>query len=266
MGSQIRFCLLAVMGLFAATKAAFAACPADSKIAEWVPAGELCLAAGTYGKADGAPPALVVILHGDTSSGGPADTLFPFAERIGGSSVIAVALLRPGYGDKAGRTSDGDNYGRADSYTPANIAAIANAIEALKKHYQPTQTILVGHSGGAAIAGVLIGKSPALAQAAVLISCPCDLARWRKERKGSPWTRSESPSSYVGKVPSSTTVIAITGTDDDNTSPALAQDYIAQLVKRGVPATFEIAKAAGHNFRSELAAVALPAVRKLLGP
>jgi hypothetical protein len=51
-----------------------------------------------------------------------------------------------------------------------------------------------------------------------------------------------------------------------NTSPALAQDYIAQLVKRGVPATFEIAKAAGHNFRNELAAVAVPAVRKLLGP
>jgi predicted esterase len=258
--------LLACLAWIALSTTAEAACPPGSSIKEWVPAAELCLAAGTYEKQPGNSPTLVVLLHGDTSSGGPADTLFPFAERLAGPGVVAVALLRPGYGDKAGRTSEGDNHGRVDSYTPANIAVIANAIEALKKYYQPKRTVLVGHSGGAAISAVLIGKNPALAQAAVLISCPCDLVRWRKERKGSPWTRSESPSTYVAKVLTSTTVVAITGSDDDNTSPAMAQEYIAQLAKRSVPATFEAAKGAGHNFRNDLATVAGPAVKKLLGP
>jgi pimeloyl-ACP methyl ester carboxylesterase len=259
-------CFLACLCLAAVSHTAHAGCPAGSKITEWVPAGELCLAAGTFRKTEDAARDLIVVVHGDTSSGGPADTLFPFAQRLAGTGVVAVALLRPGYSDKAGRTSGGDNHGRVDSYTPANIAAIGNAIEALKKHYQPARTILVAHSGGAAISGVLIGKIPGIVQAAVLISCPCDLARWRKERSGSAWTRSESPSSYIQKVPTSTTVIAITGTEDDNTRPGLAEDYVAQLAKRGVPAKFELAKGAGHNFRDELAMVAAAAVRRLLGP
>jgi predicted esterase len=266
MANRLRCCLLSCLVWLALSESVLAACPAGSTIREWVPAGELCLAAGTYEKQAGSSPTLMVVLHGDASSGGPADYLFDFAERLAHPGVVSVALLRPGFNDKSGRTSQGTHHGRSDSYTPANIAAVGHAIEALKKQYRPKRTILVGHSGGAAIAGVLIGKSPALAQAAVLVSCPCDLARWRKERSGSPWTRSESPSSYIGKVPTTTTVIAITGTDDDNTRPALAQDYVAQLAKRGVPASFEAAKGAGHGFNQELSAVAAAAIRKLIGP
>ncbi len=264
MSNRLRYGLLACLCWIVLSAPADAACKAGSNIQEWVPAGEFCLAAGTFEQQPGKAPTLVVLLHGDTSSGGPADTLFPFAERLAGPGVVSVALLRPGYADKAGRTSEGNNHGRADSYTAANIAAIGHAIEALKKHYQPKRTIIVGHSGGAAVTGVLIGKIPGLVQAAVLVSCPCDLARWRKDRNGSPWPRSESPSSYIGKVSTTTTVIAITGTDDDNTRPALAQDYVAQLSKRGVAAAFEPAEGAGHNFRDDLATVAAAAVRKLV--
>jgi pimeloyl-ACP methyl ester carboxylesterase len=263
MANRIRCCLLACLVWIALSESAGAACPAGSTIKEWLPAGELCLAAATYEKQAGSSPTLIVLLHGDASSGGPADYLFEYAERLAQPGVVLVALLRPGFSDKAGRTSEGNHHGRADSYTPANIAAVASAIEALKKHVQPKRTLIVAHSGGSAIAGVLIGKHPGLVQAAVLTSCPCDIVRWRKER-GSAWLRSESPSSYTGKVPTATTVIAITGTNDDNTKPSLAQDYVAQLAKRGVPAMFEPVTGAGHSFNKDMQAAVTSAVKKIL--
>jgi pimeloyl-ACP methyl ester carboxylesterase len=178
--------------------------------------------------------------------------------------VVSVALLRPGYNDKTGRTSQGTHHGRIDSYTPANIAAVGAAIDVLKKHFQPRRTIVVGHSGGAAIAGVLIGKNPGLIQGAILVSCPCDIARWRRERGRRPWTRSESPSSYLYKVPPSTTVVAITGENDDNTRPGVSQDYVAQLAKRGVPARFETVQGAGHFFLNNLQSSVTVALNKML--
>ena len=80
--------------------AAVAACPPGTPIAEYVPGGGLCLAAATYGASTaGASPALVVVLHGDVSSGGPADYHFWTARNLAGPGVVSVALLRPGYSD-----------------------------------------------------------------------------------------------------------------------------------------------------------------------
>src|SRR5262249_60065324 len=124
--------------------------------------------------------------------------------------------------DAAGRVSEGSTLGRQDNYTAAHVSAVAGAIDALKQHYRPRRTIYVGHSGGAAIGGVLIGRRPGLLDAAVLVSCPCDLARWRHAHGRTPWTRSLSPDFFIPRVPSTTSVIAVTGTDDENTFPPLA--------------------------------------------
>jgi dienelactone hydrolase len=257
--------LLAGFIVLATARVANAACPAGSSIKDWVPGGGLCLAAATYDRQGGSAPTLVVFLHGDAYSGGPADYLYEYAYRFAKPGVVSVALLRPGYSDKTGRTSQGTHYGRSDSYTPGNIAAVGGAIEALQKHFRPRRTIVVGHSGGAAIAGVLIGKKPGLIQGAVLVSCPCDIARWTSERGWRPWTRSESPSSYITKVPPSTTVAAITGANDDNTRPRLAQDYASSLAKRGVRARFELVKGAGHYFLGDLQSATTAAVNEMLG-
>ena len=107
-----------------------------------------------------------------------------------------VALTRPGYTDDQGRISEGHTLGRRDNYTPRNIAAVGGAIAALKSHYRPRRVIYLGHSGGAAIGGVLIGKSRGLIDAAVLVSCPCDIPRWLRERHQPAWQRSVSPSLY----------------------------------------------------------------------
>ena len=256
------------VGFIAATlsaDAAAASCPPESVIRDYVFGGGLCLVASTFG-ADtaGDSPSLVVVVHGDISDGGAATYHTAFAKTLARPGVVAVALIRPGYADAAGRVSEGSTLGRQDNYTAANVAAIAGAIDALKQHYRARRTVYVGHSGGAAIGGVLIGRRPGLVDAAALVSCPCDITRWRHERGRAPWTRSLSPDFFIPRVPTTTAVVALTGTADDNTFPTLAEDYATALARRGVPARFVAVAGAGHGF-SGLAAAAKEAVQELLG-
>ena len=242
-----------------------AACPAGSSLKEWVQGGPLCLAAATYGT-DGAgtSPTLVVILHGDTSVGGPADYHFDFARTIARPGLIAVALLRPGYSDRAGRSSEGQDLGRRDHYTADYVSSAGAAIEALKKEYRAGRVVLIGHSGGAAYVGVLLGSRPGIASGAILVSCPCNVQRWREQRGGSAWTRSQSPSNFTAKVPVATRLVAITGTNDDNTPPQLAQDYVAALSARGTKASFVSVPGAGHNFNRAMQEAAAAALKEIL--
>ena len=219
--------------------AAAAACPPESSRAEHVLGGGLCLVAETFGAEHaGASPVLVIVVHGDISDGGAATYHAEFAKTLARPGVVPGALIRPGYADARGRTSEGSTLGRADNYTAANVAAIAGAIDALKKQYRARRAIYVGHSGGAAIGGVLIGRRPGLVDAAVLVSCPCDIARWLAHHRRPPWTRSLSPDFFIPRVPRTTEVVALTGADDTNTFPALAADYAAELARRGVPGAF----------------------------
>lgn len=242
-----------------------AACPSGSSIREWVQGGPLCLAAATYGvDAAGKSPALVVVLHGDASGGGPADYHYDFARSLAKPGLVVVALLRPGYADRNGRTSEGQDFGRRDHYTADYINAVGTAIATLKKEYGAARILLVGHSGGAAYAGVLMGSTPAIAEGAVLVSCPCDVKRWREQRGGGAWARSLSPSNFLAKVPTASRIVAITGANDDNTAPQLAQDYVAALTKRGVKASFVSVAGAGHGFSRSLQEAAASALGEML--
>jgi pimeloyl-ACP methyl ester carboxylesterase len=249
--------------LFLCSGAAHAACPPDSNITDWVLGGGLCQAATTVGAvAAGERPRLIVMVHGDISDGGAATYHVEFARRLARPGAVVVALTRPGYTDGRGRTSEGYTYGRQDNYTPNNIAAVGGAIAALKAHYKPRHVIYVGHSGGAAIGGVLVGKSRGLIDAAVLVSCPCDIPRWRRERTRKPWSRSESPSSYAGRVPLQSRVRVIAGSSDTNTFPGQASGYVGSLQRRGIDAEFTIVEDAGHGL-SGLAAATVQAVEEL---
>lgn len=226
---------------------AHAACPPDSRIEDWVFGGGLCLAATTFAEKPGAAPLLIVVVHGDISDGGAATYHVAFAKTLARPGAVVVALTRPGYTDDRGRTSQGHTYGRQDNYTRDTIAAVGGAIAALKSHYRPRRVVYVGHSGGAAVGGVLLGKSRGLIDAAVLVSCPCDIARWLRARRQPGWRQSESPSGHVGRVQRTTRVTVIGGSDDRNTFPALGEDYVKALRRRGVDAHFTLVEGAGHG-------------------
>lgn len=209
---------------------------------------------------------MVVWLHGNVSSGGPANSHFRIAQKaatdFAAENVLALALVRPGYPDGTGESSSGNDNGRGDNWQYATIAAIGTAIERLRFKYKPDAVVIVGHSGGAAIAAVLLGMKPQLAEAAILIACPCDLVAWRVGRRGMPWL-SENPMQWVEKVSPATRVIALTGSRDDTTAPALGMAYIEGLQARGIDASFQLVPDMGHIDVLRSSAIADATVRLL---
>ena len=194
--------------------------------------------------------ALVVVLHGDVSSGGAADYHYDVAQKIAAQNkgVTVLAMLRPGYSDAAGRKSKGSHNQRSDHYTKTNNALVAQTIQNMAKSIGTTKIVALGHSGGVAQLGVIAGAYPKLLDSVILVSCPCDIKRWRQMRGKSAWRASQSPSDFVSRIDKSTRIIAITGTNDSNTNPKLAQDYIATAQSRGLSAAFVPANGAGHGF------------------
>lgn len=225
-----------------------------------------CLVMRKYGfTGPTSPHAMVVWLHGDLSQGDPANEQFSIAEKTAAEfakdKVISVALVRPGYSDGSGNYSSGNVYNRLDTYTKDNIAEVGAAIERLSNKYKPDKVVIVGHSGGAAIAAVLLGMKPKLADGAVLAACPCDLVRWRSDTL--PWTLSENPISWADKVSPATKVIALTGSEDTNTFPALAESYVEALKAHGVDANFQPVHDSNHSNVIESSAVS-DAIAKLI--
>lgn len=261
-----RVVLAAVIGLGCLT--ANAAPCANEDFETRVTGESHCLVMRRYGPTT--PHTLVVWLHGDVSSGGPANYHFRLAEStataFAAQSVMAVALVRPGYPDGHGGTSGVSllHGGRRDHYTLENLGEVAGAVARLKTQYRPQRVILVGHSGGAATSAVVLGMRPGLADGAVLIACPCEKEAWRARRNGA-WPRSENPLLWTDRVAPLTRVRAITGGADDNTLPELAIRYVDALQARGIEARFRVIEGRDHNDVTRAPAVH-EALAELLGP
>ena len=239
--------LTVLLALLATASVALAAACETEDFETRVSGESECLLMRRYGPTE--PAAMIVWVHGNVSVGGPANSHFRLAEKAAADhvaeNILAVALVRPGYPDGTGASSTGNDYGRGDNWPQANIAEIGTAIERLRRKYRPGTVIIVGHSGGAAIAAVLLGMRPQLADAAILVGCPCDLVAWRAGRQGMPWI-SEDPMRWVDQVAVSARVIALTGDRDHTTDQELGRAYAERLKRRGVDAVFQLVPGAGH--------------------
>ena len=207
--------------------------------------------------------ALVVVLHGDVSKGGAADYHYKVAQKIASQNkgTTVLAMLRPGYYDSQKRKSAGSNNGRSDHYTAKNNQLVAATIQKMAKQVGTRKIVGLGHSGGAAQLGVIAGAYPNLLDSVILVSCPCDIPKWRSIRGKSAWRNSQSSQAFVGNISKRTRVIAITGTSDTNTRMVLAQSYVAAAKARGVPAIFVPANGASHGF-NKMASLAAKYVRQ----
>lgn len=203
-----------------------------------VSGGDECLIVKTYrGAPAGDAGTLFVLLHGNHTSGSPAVSQYPVAEEIAAKAApgaVAVALLRPGYNDDQGNYSSGWDGRRADNFGTDIIDKVADAIVRLKAFHGARRLVLVGHSGGAAMTGVMLGRQPGLADAGVLVACPCDVRAWRQGRS-MPWG-SASAIDYVDVTPRQTRIAVIVGDRDTVTPPGLSVAYSEALQPRGIAA------------------------------
>lgn len=252
----------AVAGIGVAVLGAlFVSAPADAcsnDMKQRVKAAGGCFAIDFVGNkeiARGEP--LVVFIHGD---GQPVNRenryrrgyAFLFAG-LNAYRINAIAIARPTYSVPTGKTVGVPGYFRRDQYIPGAVDGVAEAVKVLKKHYRPSRLILLGHSGGSMISGILFGRHPGIADGGVLVAWGCDTPTWRQWRIDSAgrrrhWPESLSAWDYIPKIPvGSVKVIAITGTADNNTLPKFARRCIDAMKKRGIDARLELADGLGHG-------------------
>ncbi len=211
------------------------------------------------------PEELIIYLHGDYGVGG-ASYMSTLGAQFKNPSRLNVALIRPGYFDDEGNFSTGNNLGvtttnisgRLDNYTLENIDIIGNAIINLKNHYKPKRLILIGHSGGAAIAALILNNYPQLANGALLINCPCDVRQFRPD-----WKKSLSPIQHVSQVSNTAVIHVLSGALDDVVMPEMGKLYAQQLNQKGIPAKFYLGLGMGHNLKDKESALVLESMKSL---
>ena len=247
----ISLCFLSIPLQAHAQEGRSSAC-AGKDAAKYVAGGRECLVFKAFGvETGGDSPILIMFLHGDVSAGGPASYMYKYAEQYARPGVVSVAVLRPSYFDTEGnKSTDGDHSFSFDSYTPGNIESVAEVVRGLKERYRAKRVILIGHSGGAAYVGVILGKYPNLASNAILAACPCDIGAWRNERGGRGWSFSLSPHSFARDIPQGTRVIAVSGEMDSAVNPRIPKKYIERLTERGIKAEYREIPGGSHGFGS----------------
>ncbi len=229
------------------------ACGDKEDYAFFVTGKDQCLVMRAYGSHT--PKTMVVWLHGDVSSGGPANYHFSIAKKAIGKlpieDYLSVAIIRPGYSDGEGRESSAGFFQKpkrkGDDYQKWVVLEVANAIENLKRHFKPDKVVLVGHSGGAVIAANILGMVPNLANGSILVSCPCDLRALNRAQGWHATLSSEDPIEHASSVDTNVKVFVLTGELDVLTLPKFAQSYVDALVQRGVNAKFSLIKDTPHN-------------------
>jgi pimeloyl-ACP methyl ester carboxylesterase len=232
---------------------------------------------GLYAQSFGKIPAkqvrtLIVVLHGDAPFAKP-DYQYPFAASAAAAvpNSVAVALLRPGYEDPQGHRSPGERgQTTGDNYTPERIDAVAGAVRSLQRRYGLARTVLVGHSGGAAIAADLAATYPGLVDGIVLVSCPCALPEWRKYMKTvSPtplWdapVTSLDPVKLVGGMSPPLRAAILVGGDDKTTPLRFSRIYAEALSLRGIATDFRIIPGKDHELLGD--PEVLSALQRLAG-
>lgn len=197
------------------------------------------------------PKVLLVFLHGD--NGGRIElkadsgTAALLAEKL---QAVTIAMQRPGYRSDLG-VSDGQSGAGDDDYTSQNVEIVASALGNLRSLNPGKKILLIGHSGGAAMAALLASRFPGSADAYLLAACPCDVPAWRQWRGSSAgrtgtWSRSLSPLAEAAKIGPDTLIRVVVGNKDENTLPQFSETYVRALQAGGVKTRVTYAMSATH--------------------
>jgi predicted esterase len=184
-------------------------------------------------------PNLLIVIHGDASFN-PPTYQYKLSQKISDQvkNTIVISVLRPGYKDNEGNKSDGKRgLTTGDNYTQEVISSLTEVIKELKIRFKPSKTIIVGHSGGAAISADIVSLTPNLIDKTILVSCPCDVAAFRKSMAAKQpfyraWrdsTKSISPTDIIKNLNQNNDIILLHGQNDDIVPFEIAENYFKKL-------------------------------------
>lgn len=201
-------------------------------------------------------PTLILFLHGDSPFSNPIyQYIIARAITKNTQNTIAVGILRPGYQDNCGDQSAG-NKGEmmGDNYSAEVVASLAEIAKQLKKEFNPQKTIVMGHSGGAALSALLAARYPSIQDKTVLLACPCDLPLWRqnmrKLTKNKQWDTPMpglSPIAEVTKLANNREILVFAGGEDKVAPPALSDAYVKAAKKAGKKIDYHLLPGIDHD-------------------
>jgi len=201
-------------------------------------------------------PTLIVFLHADSPFGDPVyqyDLAMKIAESA--ENTIAVSILRPGYSDSCGDKSAGI-VGRkmGDNYTAEVVKSLAMSISHIRNQTSPSKTIVIGHSGGAALAALLASRYSDLQDQSILVACPCILSSWRasmsKLMENPAWLEPMpglSPIDDVAKLDPSKAVRLLVGDEDKITPPILSAQYSERAITMEKDVSHTVVSGGDHD-------------------
>ena len=117
------------------------------------------------------------------------------------------------------------SYWTTKRYAEEVISASEQALSQLKHKYQANKLILVGYSGGAAVAALLAARRDDVAKL-VTVAGNLDHQAWTEFHNVTPLTDSLNPVDYLEQL-QTIPQLHFVGEDDKNIPPKLAQDFIA---------------------------------------
>ena len=164
---------------------------------------------------------------------------------LDGSARVLVVFVP---GDNRSRVALLDDHGTAfnlSQHLKASTIAMLRTLNPGKK------ILLIGHSGGAAMAALLASRFSASADAYLLAACPCDVPQWRQWRNASAgktvsWTHSLSPQDEVQNIRADARIALVVGNRDDDTLAKFSEAYVTRLQRRGVKTRLTYAVGATH--------------------
>ncbi len=179
---------------------------------------------------------------------------------------VSIGVIRSGYYDKNNYYSSGwDGETRYDNYGPYVVDSIASGLMAFKDHYNLSNLVVIGKSGGGNIGSQVLNRFPDLAQGGYFYGPSCDYRTWASDRNFSKNKSSPSPIEHLANIRRGTFVWFVDGDEDEVTGVKYSQNCVNKLVEEygHDPEYVKMIVLPGetHDFRSKLS---LPFLRKIV--
>jgi hypothetical protein len=129
-------------------------------------------------------------------------------------------------------------YWTSRRYAPEVIESMGDAVDALKRDAGAKRVVLVGYSGGGAVAVLLAARRNDVV-GVVTVSADLDLAFWTRRDGLSPLTGSLDPADVAAKVEKIPQVHFV-GSDDDVVGPSVTLSYISHMTDRNHASVIEV--------------------------